>query len=184
MKQGTIFMAFFRVGILGFGGGPSAIPIVKKEAVDRYGWMESDEFADVLALANALPGPIATKLAGYIGYRAGGIAGMLNAVAAVTVPTILLMIVFLTGLNAYKDQDWVRGMSLGVIPVVAVMLLMMTADFISKSKASFLGWGWTAVLLLISLILLQAFAVHPAILISVLLLGALLKKDRKEVGKK
>ena len=55
MKQRTIFMAFFRVGILGFGGGPSAIPIVKKEVVDRYGWMDADEFADVLALANALP---------------------------------------------------------------------------------------------------------------------------------
>ena len=177
-------MAFFRVGILGFGGGPSAIPIVKKEVVDRYRWMDAGEFADVLALANALPGPIATKLAGYIGYRAGGMTGMLNAVVAVTVPTILLMIVFLTGLNAYKDEGWVKGMSLGVVPVVAVMLLMMAIDFVRRSNASFLGWGWTAGLLVISLILVEGLAVHPAILIFTLLIGALLKKDRKEVGRK
>ena len=75
-------------------------------------------------------------------------------------------------------------MSLGVVPVVAVMLLMMAIDFVRKSKASFLGWGWTAGLLVISLILVEGLAVHPAILIFTLLLGALLKKDRKEVGRK
>ena len=110
--------------------------------------------------------------------------GMLNAVVAVTVPTIVLMIVFLTGLNAYKDEGWVKGMSLGVVPVVAVMLLMMAIDFARKSKASFLGWGWTAGLLVISLILVEGLSVHPAILIFTLLLGALMKKDRKEVGRK
>ena len=76
MKQADIFMAFFRVGILGYGGGPSSIPLVHKEVVDKYKWMDTDEFGDVLALGNALPGPIATKMAGYIGYRVGGILGM------------------------------------------------------------------------------------------------------------
>lgn len=58
-----IFMVFFRVGILGFGGGPSSIPLVKIEVVDKYGWMTNEDFQDTLAIANVLPGPIITKLA-------------------------------------------------------------------------------------------------------------------------
>ncbi|WP_079507302.1 chromate transporter [Mesobacillus jeotgali] len=177
MKQRDLFMVFFRVGILGYGGGPSSIPLVHKEVVDKYKWMDADEFGDILALGNALPGPIATKMAGYIGYRVGGVLGMLNALAATMVPTILLMIFLLTALNSYKDQPWVKGMAEAVVPVVAVMLAVLTWDFINKSGKSKLGWIWTIVALIVSLVLLQMMNVHPAILISVLLLGALFKKD-------
>ena len=177
MKQRDIFLAFFRVGILGYGGGPSSIPLVHKEVVDKYNWMDSDEFGDILALGNALPGPIATKMAGYIGYRVGGVLGMVNALAATMVPTIILMIFLLTALNSYKDEPWVKGMAEAVVPVVGVMLAVLTWDFIMKSGKSKLGWIWTTVALIASLVLLQFLNLHPAILIFVLLLGALLKKD-------
>ncbi len=61
--QWRIFLAFFRVGMLGYGGGPASIPLVHKEVVDHYKWMTDEEFGDVLALGNTLPGPIVTKLA-------------------------------------------------------------------------------------------------------------------------
>lgn len=55
--------------MLGYGGGPGSIPLIHKEVVDKYEWMSDEDFGDLLALANTLPGPIATKLAGYIGHR-------------------------------------------------------------------------------------------------------------------
>lgn len=180
MKQADIFLAFFRVGILGYGGGPSSIPLVHKEVVDKYKWMDTDEFGDVLALGNALPGPIATKMAGYIGYRVGGFFGMLTALAATMVPTIFLMIILLTALNTYKDQPWVAGMTKAVVPVVAVMLATLTWDFVKKSTKSSLGWGWTLLFVAASLILLEFVNIHPAVIIFTLLLAALLKKDAAE----
>lgn len=180
MKQLDIFMAFFRVGILGYGGGPSSIPLVHKEVVDKYKWMDTDEFGDVLALGNALPGPIATKMAGYIGYRVGGILGMITALAATMVPTIVLMIILLTALNTFKDQPWVAGMTKAVVPVVAVMLATLTWDFVKKSSKSSLGWGWTLLFVAVSLILLEFVNIHPAIIIFVLLTAALLKKDKAD----
>lgn len=66
-----IFWAFFLPGILGYGGGPASIPLVEKEVVDRYGWVTENEFSEMLAMGNALPGPIATKMAGYIGFQEG-----------------------------------------------------------------------------------------------------------------
>ncbi len=64
-----LILAFFRVGMLGFGGGPSSIPLVHKEVVGKYKWMTDEEFSDILALANTLPGPVGTKLPGYIGWK-------------------------------------------------------------------------------------------------------------------
>lgn len=184
MKQRDLFFAFFRVGILGYGGGPSSIPLVHKEVVDKYKWMDSDEFGDILALGNALPGPIATKMAGYIGYRVGGVLGMVNALAATMVPTIIFMIFLLTALNSYKDEPWVKGMAEAVVPVVGVMLAVLTWDFIKKSGKSKLGWLWTTVAMISSLVLLQVLNLHPALLIFVLLLGALLKKDSVSAANK
>ena len=55
-KELTI--AMLRTGILGFGGGPSVIPLIRYEAVSRYHWMRDEEFGEILAIANALPGPL------------------------------------------------------------------------------------------------------------------------------
>ena len=59
--------AWLRIGLFGFGGGPSVIPLIKHECVDRYHWMSDAELLDALAFGNALPGPIAVKLAAHVG---------------------------------------------------------------------------------------------------------------------
>ncbi|GAM76132.1 chromate transporter [Vibrio ishigakensis] len=91
-KQLQLASAFFRIGLFGFGGGPTMIPLVHKEVVDNYQWMDDDEFSNVLAIGNTLPGPIATKMAGYIGYKVGGVFGCINAVVATIIPLIIVMI--------------------------------------------------------------------------------------------
>ncbi|OZT13892.1 chromate transporter [Priestia aryabhattai] len=182
MQQLHIFIAFFRSGMLGYGGGPSAIPLVKKEVVDTYKWMDSDEFGDVLAIANTLPGPIATKLAGYIGYQVGGVLGMINALIAAVAPTVLLMVLLLTTLTQFKDEAWVMGMTKAVVPVVGVMLAVMTWDFLKKSTG---GLGWTKAILLafVSLILMEFIHVHPAIIIILLMVAAWIPVKRKQEEK-
>lgn len=178
MKQLHIFYAFFKVGILGYGGGPSSIPLVHKEAVGRYKWLNDDDFGDILALGNTLPGPIATKIAGYIGYRVGGWLGMVNAVLASTIPTVLLMIVLLTSLTTFKDLDWVQGMTKAVLAVVGVMLASLTWEFFVNAKKG-IGWLKTILLGVVSLLVLNVFGVHPGILVGVLLVAALIKTEKQ-----
>ena len=81
-----IFLAFLIPGILGYGGGPSSIPLVEREVVGTYEWMTTAEFAEVLALGNALPGPILTKMGAYIGYEAGGVFGSIVAISESVLP--------------------------------------------------------------------------------------------------
>lgn len=179
--QKEIFIAFFRSGILGFGGGPSAIPLVQKEVVETFQMMDDEEFSDMLALANALPGPINTKMAGYIGWRVGGWLGMLNGIVATAMPTVVMMIVLLTTLHAYKDKPWVHGMSKAVVPVVGVLMGVLTWDFIKRSKTT-LGWGLAIAFIFVSAIVLEGFGLHPAIFIAILLSVALIKRDKHSDG--
>ncbi|NHM32626.1 chromate transporter [Neobacillus terrae] len=179
MKQWHLFLAFFRPGILGYGGGPSSIPLVHKEVVGKYKWMSDEEFGDVLALANMLPGPIATKLAGYIGYRIGGPIGLINAVLASVLPTILLMILFMTTLTSSKEQPWVLGMTKAVVPVVGVMLAVLTWQFYQNGRKA-MGWKGNLLLVAVSLIVMKFLNIHPGILIAALLILAVAGPEKKK----
>jgi len=132
MELCDLFLGFFRIGVLGYGGGPTMIPLVHAEAVQKYGWMTDEEFADVLALGNALPGPIATKMAGYIGYKAGGAAGAAVAIAAMVLPVLAAMILFLGLIYQLKDSGVVGGMTHGVQPVIGVMMAVMAYELFLK----------------------------------------------------
>lgn len=181
-KHWDLFIAFFRVGMLGYGGGPGSIPLIHKEVVDKYKWMSDEDFGDLLALTNTLPGPIATKLAGYIGYRVYGFVGMLNAVLATILPTIVLMIILLTSLSSIKDVGWVQGMTAAVIPVVGVMLTVLTLQFAGKAVKG-MGWLQTGIMSIGIFILLYFLNVHPGIMIGILLVAALVMKDKKDEDK-
>jgi len=159
-----IFLAFFIPGILGYGGGPASIPLVENEVVDRYGWMTVNEFSEVLALGNALPGPIATKMAGYIGYQQGGVLGSLVGIFATVAPSLILMIVLLGFLYKYKDSPKVKRMTTYIRPTIAVLLGMMAFSFFFTSYE---GTGvWQSLFLVIaSFLLLEKMNVHPAVVI-------------------
>lgn len=174
-----LFVGFLRSTMLGYGGGPSTIPLVHKEVVNRYQWMTDDEFADVLALGNTLPGPIATKMAGYIGYKVAGIWGMITALTATILPTVFIMIGLLSFLYRFKGSPYVAGMTTAVKPIVAVMLLVIAYDFIQKSWKGEGKW-FTVIVGVLSVLALQVLGIHPAIVIGAMMLYAILSARRKK----
>lgn len=159
-----LFLAFLIPGILGYGGGPASIPLVEKEVVDRYGWMTTQEFGEVLALGNALPGPVATKMAGYIGYTEGGILGSMVALFASVAPSLLLMIVLMVTLLKYKDSPKVKNITKLIRPVIAVLLGAMALQFFMTSFEAG-GSIQTIILIVVSYWLLEIRKMHPAYVI-------------------
>ncbi len=117
-----LFMAFLRPGIFTFGGGPSAIPLIQNEVVNNYHFFTIDEFSNVLALANSLPGPIATKLATVVGYKVAGIIGALISLLAAVGPTSIAIILLFGVYVKFKDAAWLKAMMRAVKPVVVIMV--------------------------------------------------------------
>lgn len=168
-----VFLAFFIPGILGYGGGPSSIPLVEYEVVHRYGWLTLEEFGEVLALGNALPGPIATKMAAYIGYQQIGALGAAIGVFATVAPSIILMISLLSLLYRYKDSPRVKNMTVMIRPAIAVLLGILAFNFFQNAYFT-LGILQSIILVGISYILLEKAKVHPALVImGALVYGAL-----------
>lgn len=159
-----IFLAFFIPGIVGYGGGPASIPLVENEVVDRYGWLTTSEFSEVLAIGNALPGPIATKMAGYIGFQQGGILGAVVGIFATVAPSLILMILLLGLLYKFKDSPKVKRMTNYVRPTIALLLGIMTFSFFSTAYID-AGVMQTIILIVVSFILLEKLKVHPAYVI-------------------
>jgi chromate transporter len=162
-------IAMFRTGILGYGGGPSVIPLIRHDAVTRYDWLTDDEFGETLAIANALPGPIATKMAAYLGYKLKGAKGAVVSVLAHILPSTIAMIALLSAINYLSGSKVVAGMIAAVSPVIAVMLGLMAYEFAQKAYKG-LGKWLSLGFFLLALLLLEVVHLHPAIVI-VLFLG-------------
>ncbi|SEO61958.1 chromate transporter [Paenibacillus sp. OV219] len=156
--------AMMKTGILGYGGGPSIIPLIRYEAVTKNRWLADEEFGEILALANALPGPIATKLAAYLGYRLKGALGAILSVLAHILPSSIAMLSLLSAVNYLSHSAIVRGMISAVAPVIAVMLGVMAYEFGERAMKG-LGRKLGIIMLLVSFALLQLLGVHPAIVI-------------------
>lgn len=129
-----IFMAFFRSSILSYGGGPASIPLMKTEVVNNYHWFSNDEFADALAIGNTLPGPIAPKMAAYVGHHVAGIAGAVTGVIATVVPTAVVIVLIGSFLLQYKDSPRLQGMLRIAKPIVVVLLLQAAIELMTKKN--------------------------------------------------
>jgi chromate transport protein ChrA len=117
-----LFTVYSRVALFSWGGGPASMGLMQREVV-TVGWVTPEEFADSLALGNALPGPIAPQVSAYIGYKMAGLPGALSAVTGTVLPTTLLMLVMIVFFFGIKDSPQVQAMLKAVRPVVVGLLL-------------------------------------------------------------
>jgi len=169
-KLWDLFVAFARTGILGYGGGPSSIPLVQIEVVKNYKWLSLEEFSDILAIGNALPGPIATKMAGYVGYKVAGLPGAFMALLGTIGPSLLIMLLLYRAMLTFKDLPLVQGMIRGVRPVVIVLLALLIIDLWPSAMSS---WK-PALIAVVSFVVIKLLHIHPAIaVLGALIVGAL-----------
>lgn len=159
-----LFLAFLIPGIVGYGGGPASIPLIEHEVVKNYGFLTTTEFGEVLALGNALPGPIATKMAGYIGYNVAGVPGAIVALVATIVPSLIAMILLLGLIMKFKDSPKVKKVTSLIRPTIAILLFVLAFQFVDTSYQSAGIWQ-TIILVVASYLLLEKVKLHPAFVI-------------------
>ncbi len=163
-----LFYSFGKVGIFGFGGGPSMIPLIQEEVVEAQKWLSQEEFLDAFAFGNSLPGPIATKMAGYVGYQVAGAPGAAAGLLGVTVPTIIAMIALGAVYARYKDTTLFSSFLKGVRPVVVALLALVVWQFAPKAFGTPPQWlaNWALWSIgIVAFIASVRFNVHPALLI-------------------
>jgi chromate transporter len=117
---GAVARAWGRIGIVGFGGPPAHIALLRELVVDRRRWLPAEQFEDGLAAVNLLPGPASTQLAIYTAWRTRGVAGAVVGGLCFIVPGLVL-IVALAALFLGSPPGWIRGAGAGAGAAVAAV---------------------------------------------------------------
>jgi chromate transporter len=120
---GIVVREWGRIGLIGFGGPPAHVALLRELCVERRGWIDDREFEDANAACGLLPGPASTQLAIYCAHRVGGVAGGILGGIAFIVPGLLMIIVLAATALSGGAPDWLMAAGAGagaaVVPVVA-----------------------------------------------------------------
>jgi len=118
-----------------FGGGHAVIPMLKYEVVSRRGWLSEQEFLDLVATVQSIPGPVSVNAAAYIGYRAAGLAGSAVAVLALALPGVAIVLAVAAALSRFYENYLVRSLLSGVrgaaLGLIAAALLTVARGVLS-----------------------------------------------------
>ena len=167
-----IFLVFTRVAFFSWGGGPASLALMQRETT-AVGWVTPAEFADAVAVGNALPGPIAPQVSAFVGYKLAGVPGAVAAATGTVLPTTIVMLVMVAFFFGIKDSPTVKAMLKAVRPVV-VGLLIWTAYDMGRTVfgAEQTGWsaslahGWDRLLICVAAVaLLTLTRINPAFVI-------------------
>jgi chromate transporter len=147
---------FGQLSLVSIGGINAVLPELKRQVVERHGWMTAGDFAALYALAQAAPGPN-MLVSTLIGWHVAGIAGALAATGALVGPCALLTWLVAGAWHRFRDRPWRLLVQSGLMPVTAGLVV---AAAIVLSEATAVSPGH-AVLTAIGAVLLTATRLHP-----------------------
>ncbi|PMC38057.1 chromate transporter [Bacillus sp. UMB0899] len=163
-----LFILFFMIGTVSFGGGYAMLPVIEREVTGK-GWITTTDFTDAVALAGMTPGSIASNSATIVGYKVAGIPGAIISSIAMSLPSLILILVIALFFYKLHSNKLVKSAFYGLRPIVT-SLIMYAAIKLALSNgviSTSISWDMVSLLFIfgISLISLLYFRVHPVIVI-------------------
>lgn len=134
-----LFITFFKIGAFTFGGGWAMLSIIEKEIVDRNHWIKREDFLDLLAVSQSLPGVLAVNISVAVGDKLRGLKGSIAASLGTILPSFLIILaiaIFLTP-EAIKNNETLSAIFKGIRPAVVALII---APVISSAKSAGLTW--------------------------------------------
>ncbi len=171
-KHLHLFVTMLKIGLFTFGGGYAMIALLEGELVSKKGWIDHEEFMNVVAIAESTPGPIAINAATYVGYRMGGVLGSLLATVAICIPSFSIIYTISLFFDAFLAIAWVAAAFRGVQLCVVLLILSAGVKMLKKLPKTAFSLTVMGVTLAVML-LLSLFAVSFSAIFYILISGAL-----------
>ncbi len=130
---GTIAREWLRIGLIGFGGPPAHVTLLRELVVRKNGWMDARAFEDANAACSLLPGPSSTQLSIFCAYRVGGPMGAVIGGLGFVVPAVLMVIALSILFLSSSPPDWVRGAGAGAGAAVAAVAVRAGSELVGPS---------------------------------------------------
>lgn len=117
-----LFLTMFKIGAFTFGGGYAMLSLLENEFVSKKGWLEKDEFLNMVAIAESTPGPVAINSATYIGYKRAGVLGSAFATLGVVLPSFIIIYTISLFLDAFLSLTLVANAFRGIQACVVYLI--------------------------------------------------------------
>lgn len=117
-----LFLSFLQVGMFSIGGGYAAMPLIRSQVVEKYGWLTMSEFTDLITIAEMTPGPIAVNSATFVGIQIAGIPGALIATAGCILPSCFIVSLLAYIYNRYQKLAGLQSVLACLRPAVVALI--------------------------------------------------------------
>lgn len=156
-----IFITFFKIGPVTFGGGYAMIPLIEREIVEKRKWVRTKDITDIFAMSESVPGSIAINSATFVGYRVGGVIGAIVAMFGVLLPTFCIVV--LLSIFFLKVQNN-PGVEAAFVSIRATIVALITYAAYKIGKTALIDK--TTFFLIIATVLVLLFVhIHPVLII-------------------
>ena len=169
-----LFLSFLQIGLFSFGGGYAAMPLIQEQIVNIHGWLDMDQFTDLITISQMTPGPIAINSATFVGIRIGGIPGALVATLGCILPSCIIVTLLAKLYLKYQKLDVLQSVLNSLRPAVVALIasagisILVTALWGSEGVIRLADTDWLLmVIFIVCVVLLQKLKWNP-ILVMVL----------------
>lgn len=148
----NLFTTFLKIGAFTFGGGWAMIAIIEKEIVDKRQWVSKEEFFDLLAVSQSIPGILAVNMAVAVGDKLYGRRGAIFAALGTILPSFIMILcvaIFLTP-ETIKSNETLNNIFRGIRPAVVALII---APVISSARAAKIGWKTIMIPIIVALLI-------------------------------
>lgn len=128
-----LFIVFFKIGMVSFGGGMAMLPLIDREAT-KHGWITPEQFLDIVAVGGMAPGPVATNTAILIGYEAAGAPGSLAATLGMMLPSLLIILLVSLFFFRVKESQLVQSAFYALRPVITGLIIYAAITFALRNE--------------------------------------------------
>ena len=165
-----LFKTFLEIGAFTIGGGYAMLSMVEKAVVQKKRWMNYEEFWNMIAVVQAIPGVFAVNTALYAGHKIKGKKGAICAVLGAIIPSFVMICLIAMFFVEIKDNEVVERIFMGIRPCVVALILAPALKMVKSAKVT---WK-TAFIPLTAAFLVWWCGVSPVYIIIASALGGLL----------
>ena len=147
-----LFISFLRIGAFTFGGGWAMISLIEREVVENRKWISREEFLDLLAVAQSMPGILAVNISVAVGDKLRGMKGSTAAALGTIMPSFLIILaiaIFLTP-DLIQHNPVINAIFRGIRPAVVALIV---APVLTTAKASHIGWKTVWIPIVVALLI-------------------------------
>lgn len=156
-----IFLTFSKIGAFTLGGGYAMLPLIEHEVVDKNLWLSKEDFLDVVAVAQSLPGIFAVNISIFIGYKLRKLKGSIVCALATILPSFLIILLIAMFFSQYKDNPVITKLFKGIRPAIVALIAVPVFSSAKAAKITFK----TAIIPILSVVLISFLNVSPVFVI-------------------